>query len=280
MKKFLFGAALLALFGNCWGHTAEMTNRLVRTMLFNSLRRSCDRLAVEGESPRKMLPELTWQTFLSVNVGEEWTIDERQSAFDRYLASLGTQNLKALDGFDQRLVQCALYQCGVFNYTNGVPSFKALALNPLGIERERAVELVLRFGRLDDEQIAFVETIAANVNVYAMLERDMALVNLYQKMEQTPPTNDVNRVARTHVAQMMYRHRHIDLAGSVVRDMACVSCFDGYATSSNRLADAQFVLARSEGPYGVWSYFSTVTNQLLSSGQPLRQLPIGEGGNE
>ena len=83
MKKFLFGAALLAFFGNCWGHTAEMTNRLVRTMLFNSLRRSCDRLAVEGESPRKMLPELTWQTFLSVNVGEEWTIDERQSAFDR-----------------------------------------------------------------------------------------------------------------------------------------------------------------------------------------------------
>lgn len=174
MKKFLFGVALLAFFGNCWGHTAEMTNRLVRAMLFNSLRRSCDRLAV------------------------------------------------------------------------------------------------------DDEQIAFVETIVTNVNVYAMLERDMALVNLYQKMEQTPPTNDVNRVARTHVAQMMYRHRHIDLAGSVVRDMACVSCFDGYATSSNRLADAQFVLARSEGPYGVWSYFSTVTNQLLSTERPLVQLTIGE----
>ena len=280
MKISILLVAFMASVWNCCGHTPDMTNRLIRAMLYNSLRWSSDRLVVGDAPPRKRLPASTLQTFLSVKVEDEWSMSERQSVFDSYLSSLGQRDLKSLEGFDKYLVRRALYQCGVFNYTNGVPSFKALALNPLGIERERAVELVLRFGRLDDEQIAFVETIATNVNVYAMLERDMALVNLYQKMEQTPPTNDVNRVARTHVAQMMYRHRHIDLAGSVVRDMACVSCFDGYATSSNRLADAQFVLARSEGPYGVWSYFSTVTNQLLSSGQPLRQLPIGEGGNE
>ena len=54
---------------------------------------------------------------------------------------------------------------------------------------------------------------------------------------------------------------------------------EGYANSSNRLNTALFMLAPTNTRSQFVEYFVSVTNQLLSSGQPLVQLDIGEGGD-
>ena len=54
------------------------------------------------------------------------------------------------------------------------------------------------------------------------------------------------------------------------------ACFPLYETSSNRLQTAIATLARSDCEPHVRRYFTTVTNQLLSSGRSLVQLTIGE----
>ena len=48
--------------------------------------------------------------------------------------------------------------------------------------------------------------------------------------------------------------------------------------SSNRLEFANFVLGHPDARDFNIRKFTSVTNQLLSSGQPLVQLDIGEGG--
>ena len=52
----------------------------------------------------------------------------------------------------------------------------------------------------------------------------------------------------------------------------------GYATSSNRLDYACWVLGRENLRSGAQRHFTSVTNELISSGQPLRWINVG--GNE
>ena len=46
--------------------------------------------------------------------------------------------------------------------------------------------------------------------------------------------------------------------------------------SSNRLETALFVLSQTNRVARVTEYFEAVTNQLLSSGQPLNVITVGE----
>ena len=47
-------------------------------------------------------------------------------------------------------------------------------------------------------------------------------------------------------------------------------------SSSNRLETALFVLSQTNCPPRLTEYFTAVTNQMLSSGQPLAVLDVGE----
>ena len=65
----------------------------------------------------------------------------------------------------------------------------------------------------------------------------------------------------------------------LIVDGLFVQCINGYEVSSNRLEHALNAISLpSSGPITI-RRFTSVTNQLLSSGQPLVQLDIGEGGD-
>ncbi len=76
---------------------------------------------------------------------------------------------------------------------------------------------------------------------------------------------------------MLYRNRKIDCTGAHAMDLLMVEKIFGYEHSSNRIDTAMFMLAATNARPSLVSYFTSVTNQLLSSGQPLVQLDIGEG---
>ena len=94
------------------------------------------------------------------------------------------------------------------------------------------------------------------------------------------PDGTQSRQTTEKSIQTFYRHRLYDVAGSHMLDKLFVSKISGYEYSSNRLEHANFVLCHPDRRDFHRQKFSAITNQLLSSGQPLRQLTIDEGGNE
>ena len=77
---------------------------------------------------------------------------------------------------------------------------------------------------------------------------------------------------------MFYRNRMLPSNAHCVVDMLFVRYISGYEKSSNRLEHALNVLSLPIYAELSGGYFISVTNQLLSSGQPLVQLDIGEEG--
>ena len=66
-------------------------------------------------------------------------------------------------------------------------------------------------------------------------------------------------------------------AAYIIVDRLFNRYFSGYEVSSNRLEHALNVLSIPICAELSGEYFTTMTNQLLSSGQPLVQLSIGGG---
>ena len=93
----------------------------------------------------------------------------------------------------------------------------------------------------------------------------------------TQATNDVQCAAKARAWKMLYRHRMLDLIGTGILDSLFVSQIQDYATSSNRLEFAEYVLSHPDSDSHDIHKFTSITNQLLSSGQPLVQLDIAEG---
>lgn len=271
-----FAFAILFFF-SCWGHTSDETNQLVRALLTRVITTShSDRVTGGAGSTSNAVRYTSWQQFLPDNVGEGWTFEEKKNSFDWYLSTLGTRDLTALARWDIAMLQKALFLCGQLAYTNSVPYLRGLVLNPKGCERESAIEHVLVMGPLDDSMTDFVETVVTNVLQYSEEERESAF-EYFQKRIVAP---DAAESVRTRAVQMLYRHRRVSLAGDVASDNAFSTLITDYEMSSNRFTEACFVLTHPHCSDAERDYFTEVTNRLLSSGQPLRQLTIGEGGNE
>lgn len=280
MKNFRYTfALLLAVFtlSVCRGHSTGETNQLVRTLLIRAITTSpSDRINAGGVSSSNVVRITTWQRFLPDNVGESWSFEEKKNAFDWYLSTLGTNDLSSIEGMDLAILQKAIFLCRQLSYTNSVPHLRGLALNPRGREREAAIEQVLEMGALDDSMTDFVESMVTNVLHYSEEERETAFEYFHKRLVAPEAPLSV----RDRAVQMLFRHRRLSLAGDVASDCVFSTLITGYEMSSNRLAEACFVLTHPDCSDAERDYFSDVTNRLLSSGQPLRQLPIGEGRNE
>ena len=185
-----------------------------------------------------------------------WTVAAKKAAFDWYLSTLGTNNCQSLSSLDKSLVLTAVGLCESLAYTNAVPSLKELTVNPLGIYRETALEIVLNFSPVDDFTTQFVEEIVTNGVKFSMIERGCAC-GIYA----------------------LYRHRRPDLIGTGILDSLFISQVQGYDLSSNRLEFADYVLSHPDADSSDLRRFTSVTNQLLSSGQPLPWINMGGGGN-
>ena len=77
---------------------------------------------------------------------------------------------------------------------------------------------------------------------------------------------------------MFYRNRKADYTGAVALDRLFSEKIANYSQSSNRLDTVMHMFTANNMHPRYYEYFANVTNQLLSSGQPLVQLDIGEGG--
>ena len=252
-------------------HTLAETNAVIRGALGNFV---CYSARGIGDLPRRVSPTevpSTWSGFLGGHLNDGWTLEEKKAAFDWYLGTLGTNDCVALSGWDKGLVRAALVQCKSLHHTNCVPAMKALALNPRGIQRQRALTLAIEFGNIDEDMVVFVESIMTNSASYTIEERGVAVGKFSSKLLASNATNSVDAV------RMLYHHRQLGLAGVNMLDNLFSARIGGYAMSSNRLEFANFVLGHPDARDFNIRKFTSVTNQLLSSGQPLVQLTIGEG---
>ncbi len=281
MKRIclLLSSVTLFMAASVCAYTPAETNDFVRGVLFHVVQfYSHDNfpdeggILVEGPSPD------TWEGFLGTSQNGPWTTAERKGAFDWYLSTLGTIDCRALPWMDQKLVRAALGRCSVFNYTNAVPSLRALALNPKGIYRDEAIGLSLKLSPIEDSTTTFVETVMTNVVGIGLLERETACGEYGYRLCLSNPTNANSRAIKDRAVAMFYRNRNVGIAAAHVIDMLLVSNVVNYVTSSNRLETLVNMLSDAELDDISRREFSAITNQLLSSGQPLRWINVG--GNE
>ena len=254
------------------GHTYDETNEMVYAALSRAAFYYAD--LREGSPPDNDPPPTTWLGFLGPETNG-WTLAGKMAAFDWYLSTLATNDCKSLDYFDKLYAAVAIGKCEEFNYTNAAPAMKALALNPRGIERDEAIGLAVKFSAVDAATTEFVETIITNVNGYSSGERVECYWEYAKKLRQDPCTNGVCASALS----MFYRNRKVSGTGAATLDRLFADKIEGYTQSSNRLDTALSMLTVTNMRPQFVEYFTGVTNQLLSSGQPLPWIEVCNGGN-
>lgn len=255
-------------------HTPAETNEMASAMLGNVLYFVSDNWDDNVGLSAREAP-VTWPGFLGRDESHGWSLAEKKAVFDWYLSTLGTNDCMALKGEERHYVRIAVDQCRVLNYAEAVTPLKALALNPRGIYRDRAINLALKFSPVDAFTTEFVETIITNVSGYSSGERVECYWEYVKKLRQDPCTNGVCASALS----MFYRNRKVSGTGAATLDRLFADKIEGYAQSSNRLDTALSMLTVTNMRPQFVEYFMGVTNQLFSSGQPLPWIEVGNGGN-
>ena len=257
-----------------YAHTEAETNAVARSMLEFVLL-SVDDSFDDNDNGVEKEAIVTWPSFLALGESEGWTPPEKKAAFAWYLSMLGTNDCTSLSATDHELVRIALSKCEVLDYAEAAPSYKTLALNPKGIYRYRAIDLALKYSPVSDATTEFVETIITNVSGYTSGERVGCYWEYVKKLRQDPCTNG----ACASALSMFYRNRKVSGTGAATLDRLFSDKIVGYANSSNRLDTALSMLMVTNMRPQFVEYFVGVTNQLLSSGQPLPWINVGGGGN-
>lgn len=280
MKKVL----LFVFLGSyvCLAFTDTEKSRYIRDTLTGVLLVSSDDTwSMEERNPDPHGVLSSWEGFLGRPTNESpWSLTERRAAFDWYLNELATTNALMMSALDRRLVKVALTRCKSLSYTNAVPFLQRAALNPNGAYRNFAIEFSLELGRVDVPTTRFVETIMTNLSAFTRVERGIACGVYADKILNSSSLEATAVEVRNDALRSLYRNRMVDVAGVNMLDTLFVSSFAGYEFSSNRLEFARFVLTHPNRIEANTRKFTAITNQLLSSGRPLVQLTIGEGGNE
>jgi hypothetical protein len=260
-------------------HTPEETNAVARAMLERAAFGWNDNLADGGPWMGGGEPPVTWNGFLGRGEVDGWSQQARKEAFAWYLSTLGTNDCTSLTTKDRELVRTALFECRTLNFVEAAPSLKALALNPNGIYRSNAIRLAIQFSPVDDSVTAFAETIMTNTVGCTRQEYGAASCQYAQMLLDFNATNDMQRTVRDRAVNMFYRNRMLPSAAYSIVDGLFVRYISGYETSSNRLKHALNVLSMPIYAELSGEHFTSVTNQLLSSGRPLVPLDIGGGGD-
>lgn len=275
MKKMFFhgclilGVFLLPLVGLGVQEPDPVKGALLHALTFRGDKRE-RRVIDANEDPG------TWRGFLGVGNDYQSLVAGKQT-FDRYLNALGTTNCLAMSSLDRQLVRVAIAQCEILAYTNSYDSMKRLALNSNAVHRGVAARLAVKFAPLNVATTTFVESFVTNVTCFPIEDRGDVCCYFANRWLETPTTNETAQIRLAGVARMFYRSRNVDVVGNAIVDDLFKKAIPGYETSSNRLEFVLNALARPTCTEDDASEFSQITNQLLSSGQPLRQLNIGEG---
>ena len=280
MKLIAAGICTLAMFRCSNAYTPAETNRVLWQLVniasphvdsLDDLRRGVG--CVDTRTPRK---------FFNLQVDGDWTPKEKKAAFDAFLEGMGRHDYSSETNDFQSVTELAVSQCAFMNYTVALPWIKELFLNPTCSHRVRmhVIRNIVPMLPLNLESACFVENVFTNTTAFAAKERGF-LCGFYTNRLLEGVTNGTCAVSHVEsVANRFYGHRKNNSSGGKHLDRLFVSALEGYSTSSNRLDFAVFMLNCQDCSQYNRQHFTAVTNQILSSGQPLRQLTIGEGGNE
>lgn len=280
MKTILILCQMAMMTTACaFAHTDAEKNDMARAMLGRALDFSNDCIPDGGPWVGGGEPPFTWNGFLGRGAVDGWSQQDRKDAFAFYLSTLGTNDCRSLPLRERELVRVALSKCRAFNFVEAAPSLKALALNPNGIYRDDAIELAIQFSPVDDTATAFAETIMTNTTGYTRRENAAACCQYADMLLKFSATNDAQRAVRDRAVNMYYRNRILPSSAYSIVDRLFVQYIGGYEASSNRLEHALNALSLPSSNSTTRRRFTSVTNQLLSSGRPLVQLDIGEGGD-
>ena len=214
------------------------------------------------------------EVFFGINI-DGWTVDEKKEAFDAYIRYIATTNCANEESPDHVASISAIEQCCWMSRTNELASMRQFVLNTQHPYRFLITEPVIELGGLDNASIDFAEAVATNVAVFSRVERGVAIGLLRRKLSQANVGDlDVSN-ACNRITGMFYRNKQLSVAGALSIDKLLAERLNGYAASSNRLETALFVLSQTNRTDRVTEYFTTLTNQLLSSGRPLEVLDVG-----
>ena len=215
------------------------------------------------------------EVFFGINVAG-WTVDEKKNAFDAYIRYIATTNCASEESPDHVASISAIEQCCWMSRTNELESIRQFVLNTQHPYRNRITGSVLELGGLDNESIDFAEAIATNTVAFGRSERGRAFGVLWKKLSQANIGDSVASNACNRITGMFHRNKQLSVAGALSIDKLLAERLNGYAASSNRLETALFVLSQTNRTDRVTEHFTTITNQLLSSGQPLNVITVEE----
>ena len=269
---------LVLLASAACAHTEAETNAVAKSMLEFVLLSVNDNLddVADGVEQEAIV---TWPSFLALGESEGWTPPEKKAAFAWYLSMLGTNDCTSLSATDQELVRIALSKCEEFDYAEAVASYKALALNPKGIYRYRAIALAVKYSPFDDSTTEFVETIMTNLTSYSIRESGAASCQYANKLLSYNATNECQQMVVGNAVEMFYRNRMLAPNAFSIVDQLFVRYIDNYSISSNRLEHALNALSLPDCGPVTKRRFVAITNELISSGQPLPWINFGAGGH-
>ena len=228
-----------------------------------------------SDAPAHILEWSRPEVFFGINING-WTVDEKKNAFDAYIRYIATTNCADEESRDYVAAISAIEQCCWMSRTNELESIRQFVLNTQHPYRNRITGSVLELGGLDNESIDFAEAIATNTVAFGRSERGRAFGVLWKKLSQANIGDSVASNACNRITGMFYRNKQLSVAGALSIDKLLAERLNGYAASSNRLETALFVLSQTNRTDRVTEHFTTVTNQLLTSGQPLNVITVGE----
>ena len=279
--KIAWVALVFALSMQSQAHTTAETNEIVRLMLGAAMQVSD--YPPGGRHLRRKVNFADPNVFFSEEIfGRGWTSDGLHAAFDHFLEHMHEGDYSVGSGKSPYWPASAVCQCENMHYTNAIPAIRRLASNPTYRWNYRmgATSAAIELSGVNDETTAFVDSVMTNAEVYVSKERFLACWTYCKQIQASEATNEVQVSSRDHALSMLYRNRMIDLTENAfyLDDLFCAK-MEGYSMSSNRLELATHVLSATNCWQATRDRFTSVTNQLLSSGQPLPWINMGGGGN-
>ena len=227
------------------------------------------------------LPEVF---FGMIRLNGDWPVERRKAALDAYLAVMADTDFTDQTNDDRDLPFKATAQCVSMNYTNALPYMRRLVLNRTLTKWRRLDEIgrLIRFSPVNDETTATIETIFTNRVDFTWKDREKCF-DYASKVVAANQSNLVSQSVCDRAARVFTRD---PTEWQLYRayDIFWKKYYAGYAMSSNRLEFAQIALANTNITQDTdWAVFkrrfTSVTNQLLSSGQPLQWINMSGGGN-
>ena len=280
---FIAGTALLFVAAAfCSNPLPEDTMYAVRTMLRVAQKPFQDNLTWDYEviEPEYYLPEV----FFGIRLKGDWPVERRKAALDAYLAVMADTDFTDTTNRDRDLPFKATAQCVSMNYTNALPHMRRLVLNPTlpGWKRRDEIGRLIRFSPVSDETTATMEAIFTNRVDFTWKDRAKCF-EYAAKVVAASQSNLVSQSVCDRAAGVFTNDAtEWQLYGEY--DYFWKNYYTGYAMSSNRLEFVKNGLSNTNITHNSdWRFLKedliAITNDLLSSGQPLPWINMGGSGN-